>query len=107
MVSTTSTPVAPGATPPGPVSGGAWTVPALKQLALDLLANYLGTTPSELATELATRGAGMPVDSMDLFDILPDFWKATGLKVPTRKLTRRTMRSLDAFIAYVAAWGKK
>ncbi len=86
---------------------GLWTVPALKQLALELLADYLGTTPSELATELAARGAGMPVDSMDLFDILPDFWKRTGLKVPTKKLTRSTMRSLDAFVDYVATWSKK
>jgi acyl carrier protein len=93
----------------GVLSGPAavtWTVPALKQVALELLANYLGTTPTELQKELAARGAGLPVDSMDLFDVLPDFWKRTGLKVPTKKLTRRTMRSLDAFVSYVAAWAK-
>jgi acyl carrier protein len=106
MNATASPPASAGAAP-GSVSGTAWTVPALKQVALDLLAAYLGTTPAQLAAELTARGAGMPVDSMDLFDILPDFWQATGLKVPTRNLTRRTMRSLDAFVAYVATWGKK
>jgi acyl carrier protein len=84
-----------------------WTVSGLKQLALELLAEYLGTTPSDLALELTARGSGMPVDSMDLFDILPDFWKRTGLSVPTKKLTRSTMRSLDAFVNYVSTWSKK
>lgn len=80
-----------------------WTVPALKQVLVGILAPYLGTT----AAELAERGPGMPVDSLDLFDVLPEFWKATGLKVPTKELRRSTMRSIDAFIAYVATWGRK
>lgn len=84
-----------------------WTVPALRQVLLDILAPYLGTTSGELAVELAARGPGRPIDSLDLFDVLPDFWKATGLKVPTKELRRRTMRSIDAFIAYVATWSKK
>jgi hypothetical protein len=102
VVTPTRAPSSPAA--PGP---GTWTVPALRQLALELLADYLSTTPAELAKELAARGAGMPVDSLDLFDVLPDFWKRTGLKVPTKKLTRGTMRSLDAFVNYVATWSEK
>ena len=99
----------------GTVSGGvtsapgssvASTIPALKAIALELLAAYLSTTATQLEEDLAARGAGLPVDSMDLFDVLPDFWKRTGLKVPTKQLTRRTMRSLDAFVTYVATWGK-
>lgn len=89
-----------------PGSSAARSIPALKAIALELLADYLGTTPTQLEAELAARGAGLPVDSMDLFDVLPDFWKRTGLTVPTKKLTRRTMRSLDAFVTYVATWGK-
>jgi len=77
-----------------------WTVPALKQVLLDILVPYLGTT----VAELEAKGPGMPIDSLDLFDVLPDFWKATGLKVPTKELRRRTMRSIDAFVAYVATW---
>jgi acyl carrier protein len=49
----------------------------------------------------------MPVDSLDLFDVLPEFWKATGLKVPTKELRRRTMRTVDSFVAYVAEWSAK
>jgi acyl carrier protein len=84
-----------------------WTVPALKQILLEILARYLGVTPAELSKELAARGQGMPVDSMDLFDVLPEFWKATGLKVPTKELRRRTMSSIDAFANYVATWSSK
>lgn len=80
-----------------------WTVPALKQALVDILVPYLGTTEAELLE----RGPGMPVDSLDLFDVLPEFWKATGLKVPTKELRGSTMRSVDSFVAYVAAWGRK
>ena len=74
--------------------------PELKQILVDILARYLGITPADLAA----RGPGMPVDSLDLFDVLPEFWGATGLKVPTKQLRRRTMQSVDAFVSYVEAW---
>jgi len=77
-----------------------WTGPSLKDVLLGILAPYLHTT----RTELEARGPGMPVDSLDLFDVLPEFWKATGLKVPTKELRRETMRSIDAFVAYVEKW---
>ncbi|HTC70476.1 MAG TPA: hypothetical protein VK662_12975 [Acidothermaceae bacterium] len=84
-----------------------WTVPALRDVLIAVLAKYLGTTPAALAAELAAVGPTMPVDSMDLFDVLPEFWNATGLKIPTKNLRRSTMRSVDAFVTYVAAWGSK
>lgn len=84
-----------------------WTVAALKLVLLEMLAPYLGMTLPDLTARLSAAGQGMPVDSMDLFDVLPDFWKATGLKVRTTELRRSTMSSVDAFIAYVAIWGKK
>jgi len=74
-----------------------WTVTGLKDVLLDILIPYLGTTRDELEA----KGPGMPIDSLDLFDVLPDFWRATGLKVPTKALRRRTMQSIDAFVTYV------
>jgi acyl carrier protein len=79
-----------------------WTETTLKETLVDILVPYLGTTREELTA----RGPGMPIDSLDLFDVLPDFWKVTGLKVPTKELRRRTMRSVDAFVAYVAERGE-
>jgi acyl carrier protein len=84
-----------------------WTVPVLKQKLLGILASCLQTTTVDLVAELSARGSGMPIDSMDLFDVLPEFWKVTGLKVPTKELRRSTMQSVDAFVAYVATWSKK
>lgn len=75
------------------------TAPALKEVLLGILLPYLGVSRQELEA----RGPGMPVDSLDLFDVLPEFWKATGLKVPTRNLRRQTMRSIDAFVSFVAS----
>jgi len=80
-----------------------WTAPSLKEVLLGILVPYLHTT----RTELEARGPGMPIDSLDLFDVLPEFWKATGLTVPTKELRRETMRSIDAFVAYVATWSGK
>lgn len=80
-----------------------WTAPGLKDVLLGILGPYLHTTRAELEA----RGPGMPIDSLDLFDVLPEFWKATGLKVPTKELRRDTMRSIDAFVSYVATWSVK
>jgi hypothetical protein len=80
-----------------------WTAPALKTALLDILVPYLGTTREGLQA----KGPGMPIDSLDLFDVLPDFWKATGLKVPTKALRRRTMQSIDEFVTYVSTFGVK
>jgi acyl carrier protein len=75
----------------------------LKEVLIEILVTYLGVSRSQLEES----GPGMPVDSLDLFDVLPEFWKATGLKVPTKELRRRNMRSIDSFIAYVSVWGAK
>lgn len=81
------------------------TVADLTDLLLDVLGNYLGTDPRELKKELTAVGPTMPIDSLDLFDVLPDFWKASGLTVRTSNLTRKVMNSVEAFVEYVAENG--
>jgi hypothetical protein len=75
-------------------------VPAIKDALMNLLVPYLGVTRDEIEA----RGPGMPIDSLDLFDVLPDFWRVTGLRVPSKALRRRTMQSIDAFVTYVSTW---
>jgi hypothetical protein len=81
------------------------TIAELTDQLLVVLADYLGKTPTDLKMELIAVGPSMPVDSLDLFDVLPDFWRVTGLKVRTSKLTRKVMNSVEAFIEYVAEHG--
>ena len=38
----------------------------------------------------------MPVDSLDMFDILKEFHERTGLKIPKKKVRRQTLRSVGA-----------
>jgi acyl carrier protein len=79
-----------------------WTETQIVDLVLELLGDLLGTDPDELRTELEGKGSGMPVDSLDLFDVLVEFRQRTGLKIPKRKLRRRTMRSIQAFAEFAA-----
>ncbi|MGA2927144.1 MAG: hypothetical protein ABSG43_14300 [Solirubrobacteraceae bacterium] len=44
----------------------------------------------------------MPVDSLDLMDILVEFRQCTGLRIPKKKLRRRDMRSVRAFAQFAA-----
>lgn len=44
----------------------------------------------------------MPVDSLDLLEILYDIRKETGLRLPNRELRHRTMQSVGAFTAFAA-----
>lgn len=79
-----------------------WTASQITELVIELLGNLLGTDPDELRTELLAKGAAMPIDSLDLFDVLVEFRQRTGLKIPKRKLRRRTMRSIGAFAEFAA-----
>lgn len=74
----------------------------LESLVIGLLADHLGVDAISLAAELAEKGSLMPVDSLDLFDIVPKFRRLTGLKLPVRKLGTKTMRSVKAFAAFAA-----
>lgn len=82
-----------------------WTEPRISELILELLGDLLDTDPADLRAELVGKGSAMPVDSLDLFDILVEFRQRTGLKIPKGKLRRRTMRSIQAFAEFAAREG--
>ncbi len=78
----------------------AWTVRALEGLILELLADLVGREVGELSRELRTEAPTMPVDSLDMFDILQEFRNRTGLKLPVRQIRRDTLRSVQAFAEF-------
>lgn len=79
-----------------------WTETQIVDLVVDLLADLLHEDAGDLRAELLQKGGGMPVDSLDLFDVLAEFRQRTGLTIPKRKLRRHTMRSVGAFAAFAA-----
>lgn len=81
------------------------TVESLTALTIELLADLLCEDPAALAVELGARGSQMPVDSLDMFDILQEFRRRTGITLPVRKLKRNTLRSVRAFAEFAAAEG--
>ena len=83
-----------------------WTIKELEDLTLELLAELLHKDAAVLRGELEAKGAGMPVDSLDMFDILKEFHQRTGLKIPKKKVRRQTLRSVRAFAEFVAKEGK-
>jgi acyl carrier protein len=83
----------------------AWTAAQIEDLVIELLGDLLGEDPEQLRNKLVDKGAGMPVDSLDLFDVLQDLRKRTGLRVPVRKLRRQTMRSVKLFAKFVEREG--
>jgi len=80
----------------------AWTETEISELVVELLGDLLNTEPDDLRAELLAKGTAMPVDSLDLFDVLVEFRQRTGLTIPKRKLRRRTMRSVAAFAEFAA-----
>jgi acyl carrier protein len=72
-------------------------------LTLELLANYLNEDSQALRARLQSDGPDMPIDSLDLFDVLSEVRQRTGLKLSAKKCKRDTMRSLDAFADFVMA----
>lgn len=79
----------------------------LAEILLELLGDLLRKEPDDLRAELEAKGTGMPVDSLDLCDVLVEFRQRTGLKIPKRKLRRHTMRSVGAFAAFAASEGTR
>lgn len=84
------------------VAQGQWTQAAVEGLTLELLGGLLGKAPAALEVELVAQGAAMPVDSLDMFDILKEFHERTGLTIPKKKVRRQTLRSVRAFAEFVA-----
>jgi acyl carrier protein len=83
-----------------------WTVKEVEDLTLELLADLLAKDAAALRAELITKGAAMPVDSLDMFDILKEFHLRTGLKIPKNKVRSQTLRSVRAFAEFVAKEAK-
>jgi len=88
-------------TPPAPPQTG-WTEAQISDLVVELLADMLRKDVGDLRAELHVKGGGMPVDSLDLFDVLAEFRQRTGLTIPKRRLRRDTMRSVGAFASFAA-----
>jgi acyl carrier protein len=83
-----------------------WTIKEIEDLTLELLGELLRKDMDALRTELLAKGAAMPVDSLDMFDILKEFHQRTGLKIPKKKVRRQTLRSVRAFADFVAKEAK-
>lgn len=81
------------------------TVEDVTVLTVELLAGLLHEDPVQLTANLTARGAQMPVDSLDMFDVLQEFRDRTGLTLPVRKLKRNTLRSVRAFAEFAVAEG--
>lgn len=83
-----------------------WTIKEIEDLTLELLGELLGRGPTALRGELLAKGTAMPVDSLDMFDILKEFHERTGLKIPKKRIRRHTLRSVRAFAEFVAREAK-
>ena len=77
----------------------------IEDLVVDLLAALLNEESDQLRQRLLDEGEHMPVDSLDLFDIIVEFRARTGLRLPVRKLGRQTMRSVRLFAEFAAKEG--
>lgn len=88
-------------TTPAPPQTG-WSEAQISDLVVELIADLLHEDAGDLRAEMLEKGGGMPVDSLDLFDVLAEFRQRTGLTIPKRKLRRDTMRSVGAFASFAA-----
>ena len=82
-----------------------WTAARIEELVIDLLAVLLNEDRDDLRQRLLEAGEHMPVDSLDLFDILVEFRTRTGLRLPVRRLGRQTMRSVKLFAEFAEKEG--
>lgn len=83
------------------------TITEVEEVILVLLSNLLGKDLESLRRQLLEKNGSMPVDSLDLFDVLSDFRRITRFKVPVRKVRRHTLRSISAFAEFVIQEGKR
>lgn len=80
-------------------------VEEVQTVVVALLAKLLGEEAGGLAERLKAAGDLMPVDSLDMFDIVQDFKQETGISFPVRDLRRDTMRSVRRFAEFVVERG--
>ncbi len=79
-----------------------WSATRIEALVIELVSDLLNEDPNELRRELLAKGEHMPIDSLDLFDVLAEFRQRTGITIPKRKLRGHIMRSVTAFSNFVA-----
>lgn len=79
------------------------TIEGLTALILELLSELLEEDANDLRRRLLDEGGEMPVDSLDMLDILQEFRVRTGLRLPVRELRAEQMRSVLRFAEFVAA----
>jgi acyl carrier protein len=79
-----------------------WTKTTIEALVLGLLAKQMGEEQEALKAHLQQKGDGLPIDSLEMFDMLSDFRKRTGLSIPVKKLRKNTLRSVRAFAEFAA-----
>jgi acyl carrier protein len=68
-----------------------------ESLVIELLAEEFGRDSDDVRAELEGEGPQMPVDSLDILDILQALEDRTGLRVKADKKTGRSMRSVRDF----------
>ncbi len=83
-----------------------WTAQELETILIDLLGKLLHEDSDALREKLEAKGAGLPVDSLDIFDILAEFRTITGLTLPKRELRQEMMRSVAALAKFAAEKAK-
>lgn len=88
-------------TPAAPTT--AWTEERVSALVLDLLADLLSEAREDLQFRLTAAGSGMPVDSLDMMDIIAEFRQRTGITIRRSKLRPHHMRSVRAFAGFVSS----
>lgn len=79
-----------------------WTATELELILLDLLGKLLNEDPADLRQKLEAKGANLPVDSLDIFDILAEFRTLTGITLPKRELRQETVRSVAALAKFAS-----
>jgi acyl carrier protein len=77
-------------------------VQQIEELLINLLADELDENPEELRERLQEHGAAMPIDSLQLLEIVPALRQETNLTLLTSKLTRKATKSVGAFAHYIA-----
>jgi len=78
-----------------------WTQTDLEELVIELVATEEGTEPATFRAQLETKGDAMPIESLKLFNILVEFLKRTGLKIP-KEVPPGAMRSVKRFAKFAA-----
>jgi hypothetical protein len=78
-----------------------WTQSELEDLVIALVAAEEGTAAAAFRAGLEAKGDAMPIESLKLFNILVEFFKRTGLKIP-KKVPPGTMRSVKRFAKFAA-----